>query len=291
MESYLGTTPFELIRIGNNNIETIAYPLEGETLAFISASGITSEVEIGAVNYLVYRLKEENLWDEFYNLYPFVGSTSLSNSINLINTTQYQITWTNDYDWTFDSNGVTGNGVDTRGNTFFLPGSGAIPYNPPTQTFNLSNSMHLYNRTTGVNDNGDFGGDEFGGDSNILTIKNSSNQTSYGFTVSSISWAASALLATNEELGFFSGNIYNDVPTSKGIFRNGIQIGQNTGTTPTGTIGVVALREIGKPRTGETSTNRNYALAAIGKGFADVSKLQVFYNIVQTYQTILGRAV
>jgi hypothetical protein len=287
MQSYLGTTPFEFIKIGTDNIESIAYPLEGETLAFISASGITSEVEIGAVNYLVYRLKEENLFNEFYNLYPFVGSTSLSNSINLINTTQYTINFQGN--WIYDSNGITANGVDTQANTLFNPGTSTPSYNPSAQTFNLSNSYHLYNRTLGTTTDGDFGG-IFSLGQNILAIKTSTADSYYTFSrYATTNWAASATLGANEELGLFTGNINNSVPTSKGLFRNGIQIAQNTGTTLTGTLGISAVRLLGAVET--NFTNRNYALAAIGNGFADVSRLKVFYDIVQTYQTILGRQV
>ena len=281
MEFYLGNNWSASLKLGVGNIASIGYPLEPETLAFITASGITSETEIGAVNYLVYRLKEENLFDEFYALYPFVGSTSTSNAVNLINTTQYTIIWLGD--WTYDSNGITGNGINTRASTLFLPGSSNIPYNPTAQTYNLSNSLHIYNRTLGTETDGDFGAVS-GGTQQVLTVKTASGTT---YTFGS-NWFAQTTLGANEELGLFSGNIKQSEPASKGLFRNGELIATGSGTNPTGSIGIPGTREIGRIQTNYTA--RNYALGAIGKGLS-VSQYPTFYNIVQNYQAILGRAV
>jgi len=283
MESFfLGNKPIISVNIGDDNISSVGYPLEAETLAFITASGITSETEIGAVNYLVYRLKEENLFDEFYALYPFVGSSSTSNGINLIDTTKYEITWFGS--WTYNSNGITGNGTDTRASTLFSPGSAN---NPTQQTYNLSNSLHVYNRTLGTETDGDMGV-AAGSGQQVLSVKVASGAVYTYSLYGTADWSATATLGTNEEIGFFSGNIKESEPASKGLFKNGQLIASGVGSNPTGSIGITGTRDIGRIQTNYTS--RNYALAAIGKGLS-VSQYPTLYNIVQNYQAILGRAV
>jgi hypothetical protein len=88
--------------------------------AFIDATGITG-TDATAINTLVLDLKAASLWTEMYALWPFVGGTSNTNKYNLIDPTQYLITFTGSQ--TFNSTGWFNNSTanNNGGNTNFNP--------------------------------------------------------------------------------------------------------------------------------------------------------------------------
>jgi hypothetical protein len=76
--------------------------------------------EIEGINYLTTMLIQTNLWNKFRVIYPFVGRSERSHSINLRNPFRHTIRWFNG-SLIHDKLGVTntGNGF---GNTYFAPG-------------------------------------------------------------------------------------------------------------------------------------------------------------------------
>lgn len=76
--------------------------------------------EIKAINLLVTKLIKYNLWNKFRVIYPFVGRSAKSHSINLRNVYRHKINWLNPSALQHNSLGVTnlGNGY---GNTYFAP--------------------------------------------------------------------------------------------------------------------------------------------------------------------------
>lgn len=54
-----------------------------DVINFINAAGITSQLEIIALNYLVLNLKSQGLWDKLNVIYPFLGGTAYSCKWNL----------------------------------------------------------------------------------------------------------------------------------------------------------------------------------------------------------------
>lgn len=86
-----------------------------DAAAFISASGISNGVQVIAIDTLVQGLKNESLWDRWHALYPFVGGTSGSNSVNLRSPGTYDISWVGGI--THNSNGITSDGINGYGNT------------------------------------------------------------------------------------------------------------------------------------------------------------------------------
>lgn len=80
-------------------------PVDPDAQAFITAAAITDPTQQAAINTLVVDLKGYSIWSKMRGLYPFVGGTNTSNSYNLKNISQYQISWAGSV--TSNSNGVT----------------------------------------------------------------------------------------------------------------------------------------------------------------------------------------
>jgi hypothetical protein len=84
-----------------------------------AAGGSSTGIEAVAVNNLVLELKQKGIWSQLKSLYPFVGTTSASNSINLKSSS---------YTGTFVGSWTYGNGVRSNGghfNTGFVPNTDA----------------------------------------------------------------------------------------------------------------------------------------------------------------------
>lgn len=58
-------------------------PLDGDTIRFLDASGLTGQNEIFAIDTLVKELKYAQLWNKFQIIYPFVGTTAALQKWNL----------------------------------------------------------------------------------------------------------------------------------------------------------------------------------------------------------------
>jgi hypothetical protein len=88
---------------------------DADAQAFVTAADIQDQVEATAINNLVIGMKADGLWSKMKAVYPFVGGTASSHSYNLVNTAQYQISWSGGI--THNSNGVTFGGVNGYGDT------------------------------------------------------------------------------------------------------------------------------------------------------------------------------
>lgn len=97
--------------------------LHPASLLFIQRMFETSPVqpnsdEIKALDFLTTALISTNLWSKFRAIYPLVGRSGPSMSINLKNPYRHTIVWYNSL--IFDKNGVTNTGTG-YGNTFVAP--------------------------------------------------------------------------------------------------------------------------------------------------------------------------
>jgi hypothetical protein len=99
-------------------------PLHPSAQVFIQACQAQSvqltTAEIRAINVLVTKLINYNLWNKFRAIYPFVGRNQKTHSINLRNVYRHKINWFNRSQIRHDSLGVTNLG-DGYGNTYFAP--------------------------------------------------------------------------------------------------------------------------------------------------------------------------
>lgn len=83
---------------------------DADAQSFFSATGISDLTQKNAVNQLVLDLKSADIWTKIKALYPIVGGNATAHSYNLINTSQYQLTFYGG--WTHSSNGMLPNGTN-----------------------------------------------------------------------------------------------------------------------------------------------------------------------------------
>lgn len=246
--------------------------LDPDAQAFITAAGITNPTEENAINQLVIDLKGYSLWTKMTVLYPFVGGTSSSNSYNLKDTTQYQITWNGTV--THNSNGITGDGSSGYGDTGLAPNA-----------FGSQNDVHvsIYSRTDVNETKFDFYSDNSGQTESLgLTIRFSgtfyirANTDTY----SNVSNA--------DSLGHYIGT-RTGASATKGYKNGSVAItGTTSSTSPNSLNLYICCRN--NNGTADLFTTRNYAFASAGTGLSDTDASNL-YTAVQAFQTTLGRQV
>ena len=79
--------------------------------AFLTSANINNLQIKQALNTFVSKLKEDQIWEKFEAIYPFVGGSSNSTSINLKDPTAFQITWPNDF--TFSDSFIRSSGTSS----------------------------------------------------------------------------------------------------------------------------------------------------------------------------------
>jgi hypothetical protein len=245
--------------------------VDPDAQAFITAASITDPTQQSAINQLVVDLKGYSLWTKAKMIHPYVGGTSTSTSFNLKNTAQFQISWVGG--WTWDANGVKGNGVNSYGNTGF---------NMTTQITSVNNfSAALYtNQYTA-------GGVDFGADNNsnwYLAVKSSIFGTNVG------AWTAPnvGLFPDTNGLGFYTGVKNSSTVT---VYKNGSQV--VTGTVSIGTFynGNVYIGGLNRNGSLLLPTNLRYAFSAIFDASLTATEAANLRIAVQAFNTTLARQV
>lgn len=104
-------------------------PLDADALAFITAASITNPVIRNAINFRVRSFKGldtsfnptgADLWtSDIYADYPYVGGNATAHGKNLRNPAAHLMTWHGGM--IHDANGITGNGIDSYGQSDFTP--------------------------------------------------------------------------------------------------------------------------------------------------------------------------
>lgn len=242
---------------------------DADALKFIDSAGITNSNQKSAIDNLVSQLKDSLLWSEFMAIYPMVGGSA--------NTTKWNLKDPRDLDAAyrltfygapvFASTGVhfftTSDYADTHLTDNMMSGSN-------------NNSIGYYSRTQNTISGYDMGCSDTKNPWNEFGIYQATDNTEFfGFHAGGVSPAVTKGL-------FILSSTASDVKR----YDNGI-VTDSKGSAPTTTftnlpilIGSVA----GAPSVGE----RECALATIGNGLTDAQAL-TFYNIVQNFETALGR--
>jgi hypothetical protein len=248
--------------------------VDPDAQAFITAAAITDPTQQAAINTLVVDLKGYGLWTKMKAVYPFVGGTNTSNSYNLKNTSQYQISW---------AGGVTSS---SNGVTFGVNGYGNTGLNPTTALTLNDTHLSFYSRTDGA------GGIDIGATA-ATDVRNLFIAQSYvgNFYADSYSSTSRFTLAVQTK-GLLT--ISRTAANSYKAFKNATQIGttitSSVGTLPNWNIFLGATNRDGAPTNPTAYSARNQAFASIGTGLtdADVTNLN---NLVTTFQTALNRNV
>jgi hypothetical protein len=253
--------------------------LDADALAFLTAAGITDATITDAMDTLCKQLKFHGLWNKSMAIYPVVGGTASTHRWNLKNpqdtNAAFRIVFAGG--WTHDSNQMKPNGTNASGNTFFQVWANG-------QQNNLS--LGYYTRESFLESNISgrltFGAAS-GASQNHCVIINRTN-----VNLASI-MGADAQLA-NFNFGFAVNGLIQGSrtsTTSNKVYHNGVLKATNTGANTAANY----TREIhfGNPQA-TVFTAMACSFAYISEGLTD-SESATYYNIIQTFQTMLGRQV
>jgi hypothetical protein len=245
---------------------------------FLRDANITDPTQMEAISYLVKELVDNNLIGKFNVIYPMIGGDATKHSYNLIDTGLFRLTFNGG--WTHSANGALPNGVNAYATTGFAPSS------------IIENNIHFsyYSRTNSqITNEYVMGGSMPGGGFPVLylRIRNEGNQSMAG--VGNTNSNQPAVSGTLDSRGLFTGNFQSD--TLRQLIKNKTILNQNTVnqalSKPTLPIFLGSYNNNNAPL---SFTNKECAFASVGNGMTNVEQ-ELFYDIVQAYQTILGRNV
>jgi len=235
---------------------------------FINAASITDDTQRRAVNFLAKRIRRIG-WGRFDALYPFVGGNASAHSFNLIDPTQFQISWSGTI--LHDSNGITGNGSNGYGNSGL---------NPRTVSSVSDFSVSAYKRTSGAN---------------VALV--GANDSAVNYTTISNGGSNVSRIATTTAESVSSGTFDVGLGTAQCGSNRVNTLSINGAVAVTGNAGSAlhpnrALLILARSNNGTVAnySPSNLSLISIGK-FRTSTQETDFYRAVQQYQTILGRAV
>lgn len=246
-----------------------------DALAFLEAAQIYNTNQQRAIVNLVRSLKRVGLWSKMKAIYPFVGGTAASHKWNLKDPRDQTVAFSLVFNggWTHNANGITPNGTNAYADTF---------YNPSTQT---TNHISNYIRTSTVN--------TFPIEIGIWRVVAGQNRFNHikpnSDYLSGTSATALNFTTTISAAGFWLGTKRSD--TDRQIYRNGVSEAStstfDSTVMPNGNLYIGA-------RNGQFGTDlfstKQMAFVSIGDGLTNTDATNL-YNIVDSYQKRLGRAV
>jgi hypothetical protein len=247
---------------------------DADAAAFFSAAGITNTTEKTAVNQLVLDLKSYSLWTKMTAIYPFVGSTATTNKFNLKDPRDLDAAYRINFygGWTYNSNGITGDGTSGYADTMAAMNTAAIP--------NRLNHWSSYNRT--LPSTGKYNGILDLGVFQLFGWYGGSSGNNWFMGLQS--YATTGIGSTT---GFINGTVTSN--SNAVLYKNGSSIftasPQSMTTNYNYYLG--ALNQNGSPTNYNTT---NIAFASLG-GALNATDAANFYTAVQAFQTTLGRNV
>jgi hypothetical protein len=248
-------------------------------MAFIAAQASVgyamTRTEIDALNNLVWGLVGNNLLTKMNALYPFIGSTAATHKFNLIDPRDADAAYRLSFlggGWTHSANGATPNGTTSYANTFYALNS------------LTSGHLSVYSRS---NTDGLF---QDIGSSNIgVSIYNGIVAKLTNLYFGGINQSANLSATVANSTGLFLTSRTSNVQLN--LYKQGILVASSSALNSTSANGnnlfIGALNTAGTPT---RFSNRQYSLASFGDGLTQIESIQ-FYNIVQAFQTNLGRQV
>lgn len=239
---------------------------------FFNIASITNTTEKSALSELTNSLKNNGLWGKLDVIYPFVGGSSSSHSFNLKNTSQFQIIWNGSV--THNTSGVTGDGSTGYANT---------GYSIPSPQNDVHTSIHIRNNVIETQYKLAFGAylPDATGDS-IIGLRTSDANGATSFSIAN----QTALYTETTSKGFFS---INRNGTTSSLYKGGQLFKTHSRTDSVDNPHPIYLlggnfRDTSLLEPGDF----NIAFFTAGKSLTASEQLDL-YNIIQTFQTALGR--
>ena len=278
-EIRLGTRLINSVAVGDklmgwNDINDII-PTKVEE--FVAATGITNQSTISALTSLYNGLNDNGLFDRFYAIYPFVGSTSTTQAYNLVDTGSYEIN--------FNGGGVhSDNGYSVVGNLGFADTT-FLGFNSGSGTDGWidNSSLGVYSRTSGS------GGYDMGSQTGTggpdfqtgLIVKYNANDDFYPGLPVGLQYTGSI-----DGRGFYTANRSGSLVSG---FIDGTKVisGSNpTYETSNRSIYIGGFNPLTAP---DTYGSREYAFAFLAESFTD-SEQATLSTIVENFQNDLNRS-
>jgi hypothetical protein len=242
---------------------------DADALKFIGSTGITDSVQKIAINNFVIQLKDSALWPKFIAIYPMEGGSASTTKWNLKDPRDldaaYRLTFhgTPVYALTGILFSDTSDYADTHLADNMMPGYG-------------NNSIAYYSGTQNTISGYDMGCSDTKDPWNEFAIYHASDATEFfGFHA----WGTSPAITKGL---FILSSTANDVKR----YDNGIAT-DSKGSAPTPTFTNLPIL-IGSVSQALSGGQRECELATIGYGLTDAQAF-TFYNIVQNFETALGR--
>jgi len=253
--------------------------LDSQAQSFITIAGITNVTQKNAINNLVLDLKSSNIWDKMIAVYPMVGGDPETHKWNLKDLRDSDEAFRLSFSGgtTHSSNGVQFNGVNGYADTHIVPS---------TTMMTSSKHMSFYSRTNSTTTN----------ESVTMGTK----------TLSSNCYFSIRYQPQNYSISFYGGidGLFNAVPQTNSIgfyisrrlyqnhnfFKNGFTIRDTFSSTGyTSQVGYsITIGALNDTGTITKFDNKECSFSSIGDGLSD-GEIISFNNIVQTFQTTLGR--
>jgi hypothetical protein len=273
--------------IGDTTTTVFPQTLHPNVMAYVAAQAANgynpSRTRVDALNNLVWGLVGMGLWDKCQAIYPFLGGTTAdAQKWNLKDVRDvdaaFRVTFTGS--WTFAETGVKTTTASTANyaRTYYTPSTNAT-----------SNSVHLSvyirNQYTGS-------GCVIGGTNSSSAIAPAiqifASTTLSGTTVQARNSSDFITYGTSSA-GFYAGN--RNTSSSQQAYYNGVQraISAATSLALTTSELTISCRNNGG-FVMEQPTNSEIAFATIGTSLTAFEQ-RVMYQLIQTYQTSLGRQV
>lgn len=251
----------------DNKPKPVVYDTDAQ--AFFTSSAITDTTQMRAVNDFVLSLKKDSLWNKFVAIYPMVGGSASSVKWNLKDPRDadaaYRLTFTGSP--VFAPTGVTFPTTSDYADTHVTDSLAG--------TFDNS-AISYFSRTQNDIAGYDMGCSDESYPYNELSVLTDDSYTSEWFGY------RSNIPASNTTGLFMLSSTSSNVTR----YRNGIPLG-SYGQAPVEAYTNKSVW-IGSTRGAYSSGQKECALATIGKGLTDAQALD-FYNIVNTFETKLGR--
>ena len=255
---------------GSSSNQSNQVSLDTDAQAFITAASIIDTTQKNAVNDLVLALKASGLWAKMNALYPMVGGTSTSHSINLKTPGTYNLVFNGG--WSHSITGAYSNGSNAYATTgVYLPSL---------------NSTHIsfYARMQLIGNfvMGSKRGPAWSTSAGTYLRPRGPSQAEYTVNTN----AGPHAVNNSNSQGLFIAT--RTTSTSSALFIRGVK-NSNSSTSTSAPITDILLGAA------YTQTSVNYgqqecAFASIGVGLTDVD-VSNFHNTVQAFQTTLGRQV
>ena len=231
------------------------------------------------------RLKNAGIWSNLTALYPFIGGTAATHSINAKTPGTYNITWKGTL--THSASGVQGDGSTGYGST------GIVPATVWGATNNLlSFGVYCVQGATPTSTTyDDFGSLNSDSQAYYFSICPRSGLTGLYLGMFTNKMRDSIADTPALQLGLWQGT--GTSTTNLVLYKNSTNVLTDTSTRSTSspTYGQLFLMRVNRANTGYTGySSRKYALNYFGSGLS-VSQLLTFNSANTILQTALGRAV